>query len=208
MSRLIDLDEALKRLQDFASEGDRAFDEGIGEAIEILQSLSPLDEQDSFSDSWSGFMEFLDRRYPEDIFGAGKDPGPMIVRLSRELAKHELSLSPPSSSRGAGLITKEWLDTMIDDVFAKAPSHRTGKRRVRDAILERLARLDPSAALPSRGVQPEGLEEIVTALNAEIDRKKTWDMESEAWYTEGLNFALQLIDVKTERFLTEGTDNV
>lgn len=50
------------------------------------------------------------------------------------------------------------------------------------------------------------LSQIVAALNAEIDRKKTWDMESEAWYTEGLNFALQLIDVKTEHFMS-GTDD-
>ena len=41
---------------------------------------------DSFPATWAGLEAFLDHWYPADIFAKGDDPGPRIIRLTRELA--------------------------------------------------------------------------------------------------------------------------
>ena len=72
-------------------------DEMLAAATEIATENSRLtqerdalaeDLENSFPDSWDGFMAFLDRAYPVDVpfISLGSDPGPQIVRLSRALA--------------------------------------------------------------------------------------------------------------------------
>jgi hypothetical protein len=42
--------------------------------------------ESTFQRSWDGLVAFLNYSYPEDIFGRGDDPGPQILRLTREVA--------------------------------------------------------------------------------------------------------------------------
>ena len=43
--------------------------------------------EDTFPATWAGLQAFLDHWYPADIFAQGNDPGPRIIRLTRELSE-------------------------------------------------------------------------------------------------------------------------
>jgi len=48
--------------------------------------------EDTFPATWAGLGAFLDHWYPADIFAQGNDPGPRIIRLTRELSELRASV--------------------------------------------------------------------------------------------------------------------